>query len=132
MNGKKICYVSWTEGKNGLAAGDTETIVRFAYVMYQNGENGEVGRAIASPTAVQRISVSAPQYTLGDVNGDGETDMTDLTMMVWHVNEVEGKTLTEGQLPAADVNRDGEVDMTDLTMMIWYLNEVISAFPTEG
>lgn len=52
----------------------------------------------------------------GDVNGDGEVDLTDAIMIVYH---------TLGQMPAgfnaavADVNNDGTIDLTDAITIVY-------------
>ena len=67
--------------------------------------------------------------TCGDVNDDGNVDMTDV-MLLWYV-------VAEYPTPgywtisnpwAADVNCDGNIDMTDV-MLLWY---DIAEYPTPG
>lgn len=48
---------------------------------------------------------------LGDINGDGVVDVTDVTTLI---NEV----LSPAGLKGADVNGDGDVDVTDVTTLI--------------
>lgn len=63
----------------------------------------------------------------GDVNGDGEVDLTDASLVIRCYNEI--TEFTEEQATAADVNGDGEVDLTDASLIIRYYNEVITSFP---
>ena len=51
--------------------------------------------------------------TPGDVNGDGEVNITDVTSLI--------DMLLEGDVPvnaATDVNGDGEVNITDVTVLV--------------
>lgn len=60
---------------------------------------------------------------LGDINGDEEIDIFDLTLCMNHIVE---KKLLEGiELEAADVNKDEEVDIFDLTRIMNYICEKI-------
>ncbi|WP_418541238.1 dockerin type I repeat-containing protein, partial [Massilistercora timonensis] len=59
----------------------------------------------------------------GDINGDEEIDIFDLTLCMNHIVE---KKLLEGiELEAADVNKDEEVDIFDLTRIMNYICEKI-------
>lgn len=59
-------------------------------------------------------------YTLGDVNEDGEITQDDLTLLQ---NYIAGTvSLTEKQLKAADVNNDGYIDTGDTYKLGQYLN----------
>jgi hypothetical protein len=62
---------------------------------------------IASP-----FSVYAVGPVIGDLDGDGQTTILDLTRLVNHLN---GKTLLAAtNLPLADVNGDGLIDQSDV------------------
>lgn len=124
VNGKKICYISWTENPEGFTSKDTETTIRFAYVMYQNGDDGEVGRTITSPYAKQEITVKGSEAVLGDVNGDENINAQDVQMIRNYI--LEKTTLTEAQMNAADVNKDGKVNAQDVQKLRNYLMEKIS------
>ncbi|MBQ8966161.1 leucine-rich repeat protein [Ruminococcus sp.] len=49
----------------------------------------------------------------GDVNGDGEVNVTDVTLTAAHVKAI--SALEGDRLEAADVNGDGDVNVTDLS-----------------
>jgi len=51
-----------------------------------------------------------PNENLGDVNGDGNINSTDLQLMKMHV--LRQRELTGTSLINADVNKDGKVDST--------------------
>ncbi|MDO4512161.1 MAG: dockerin type I domain-containing protein, partial [Bacteroidales bacterium] len=63
-------------------------------------------------TAEMRLTVNGAAL-LGDVNGDGEVNVTDVTALVNHI-------LGTTQYPTAqaDINADGEVNVTDVTALI--------------
>ena len=69
----------------------------------------------------------APEYALGDVNGDGEIDTADAALVYAYYNsKVE---LNAEQLARADVNGDGTVDTADAALIYAYYNGKITAFP---
>ena len=51
----------------------------------------------------------------GDVNGDGATNVTDVTMMVDYIL---GITSNNFIFDNADVNRDGSINVTDVTTLV--------------
>ena len=54
----------------------------------------------------------APAYLKGDVNGDGEVDVRDITALI----DVIMNSVTDN--PRADVSEDGEIDVRDITALI--------------
>ena len=61
------------------------------------------------------LPVCAEPVIGGDINGDGNADVTDVVMLAAHVKSI--KALDSEQLFAADINVDGEVDLTDLMVL---------------
>lgn len=59
----------------------------------------------------------------GDVNGDGNVDITDVTTVISHVRGVK-KFTDPYQLEVADCNADGNVDITDVTSIISHVRGV--------
>ncbi|MBQ8966203.1 NPCBM/NEW2 domain-containing protein [Ruminococcus sp.] len=49
---------------------------------------------------------------LGDINGDGDVNVTDVTKLAAHVKSI--RSLAGDELKRADVNGDGDVNVTDL------------------
>ena len=53
--------------------------------------------------------------TLGDINGDGNINVTDLTLTAAHVKSA--RCLTDDAQLLADINGDGKVNITDITRL---------------
>jgi len=62
----------------------------------------------------------------GDVNGDGEVNVTDVTLLISHV--MGGSAYID--MENADVNRDGDINITDITMLIAHVMGTLD-FPPE-
>ncbi|HOQ37539.1 MAG TPA: carbohydrate-binding protein [Acetivibrio sp.] len=63
----------------------------------------------------------------GDVNGDGEIDSLDISVLKRHI--LRKATLTGENLANADTNGDGSVDSNDLTLLKRYVLRKINSFP---
>ena len=63
---------------------------------------------------------------LGDVNGDGEIDVTDASKVVGHFFDI--VKLTDAAFVSGDVNGDGEIDVSDASMMVNHFLENINIF----
>lgn len=69
--------------------------------------------------------ISDTEYTLGDVNEDGQITQADLTLVQ---NYIQGtQALTDKQLKAADVNKDGSINTGDTLKLSQYINGTISS-----
>lgn len=66
------------------------------------------------PTTVAGCKLFLGGFIPGDVNGDGEVDITDSVLLQRYVADWPG---IEINLVAADVNGDGEVDITDSVIL---------------
>lgn len=57
---------------------------------------------------------------LGDVNGDGATDIEDAVAIIQHIN---GMTpLVDDEELRADVSKDNNIDIDDAVTLISYIN----------
>ena len=59
---------------------------------------------------------------LGDVNGDGDINVTDIGMVAAHIKGI--KALDEKAIKAADVNGDGDVNVTDIAMIAAHIKGI--------
>lgn len=98
--------------------------LRLGYGASVFGESA--GARLVSGVTTITIQHTAPAYTLGDVNKDGEVNTLDALMLIQYCNET--ATLDATALLAADVNKDGEVDVQDALMLIQFCNELIDSF----
>ena len=67
--------------------------------------------------------VTVREFELGDVNGDGIVDTTDITVLSRYVAEWPGYTTLPVPLDTADLNHDGSVDTTDITYLCRHVAE---------
>ena len=70
---------------------------------------------IAGTTSSMKEWTATVIYSVGDVNGDGEVNVTDVGMVIDHILE---RTPTNFILSAADANGDGKVNVTDVGLII--------------
>ena len=69
---------------------------------------------------VQNATIGPREGICGDVNEDGDVDMTDVMTLWYDIADypyVDAYTISDAW--AADVNCDGDIDMTDV-MTLWY------------
>lgn len=120
-------YVTWSD--QPLAATDTDFIIVFPHVMYQNLE-GQTGVDVIEPFAPISLTIEGESVTCGDVNGDSRVNASDAALVYRYTN---GKyQLSSSQLTAADVNGDGKVGVTDAALIYRYTNGKITKFPIEN
>ena len=84
------------------------------------GADGYRGDAI-----VKSVVIEKPAYVLGDVNGDGKVNMTDVNRLFRYTTRKE-ISLTEAQLAAADVTGDGKVNITDVNRLFKFVTKQIT------
>lgn len=72
--------------------------------------------------------LAMPEVVLyGDLNGDGEIDIRDVSQLVLYCNGY--ITLSPDTLAVADVSGDGKVTVEDIELLVQYCNELINSFP---
>ena len=59
----------------------------------------------------EHVFIPLPEYTIGDVNGDGEVNIADVNTLI---DIILGGTADEGTMQRADVNGDGEINIADV------------------
>lgn len=57
----------------------------------------------------------------GDINKSGTFDIQDLSILIAHMAQVEGRILTGEQLERADINKDGITNLQDVSKMVMVL-----------
>ena len=75
-------------------------------------DNASSVYALSNPSAIPPAPTPVPPAKLGDINGDGLVDITDLSILLSHY----GKTVVVNTL--GDLNGDGRVDITDLSILL--------------
>ena len=103
--------------KLGLVARLTLTIaLAMALVIFPGGGSVSLlGSAWADDEFSEPAEGGETDFVLGDVNFDGDINVTDLTLTAAHVKSI--RALSEkAQLPA-DVNKDGDINVTDLAKL---------------
>lgn len=81
---------------------------------------GADGRPVEVNNLSAEFDISEPPpYTLGDVNGDGEADIADAMLVLYHVAKKE--QLSNVSLLAANINKDGTVDIEDAMRLLYFV-----------
>ena len=67
-----------------------------------------------------------PTILLGDVDGDGQVLISDVTALQRHIAEIEEEGFVEA---AADIDGDGEITINDVTQIQYYVAEMPVDYP---
>ncbi len=97
---------SYTSGSPGV-----DTITEASEAAAEETTTAAEETATAATDSEATTSDAGTEYSLGDVNGDGDVDATDARLALRAAAKLD--TLSGTQLLAADVNGDGIVDATD-------------------
>ena len=87
----------------------------YSGVLQQCGWLGETSTEVCGAIDLHPDAVAPAELRTGDLNGDGNVDVTDVSLLI---DVVLGKpvTLTEGAV--ADLDGDGNTDVTDVSVLI--------------
>ena len=95
-----------------------------------NGENTDAASSASADsdtTGAQDSTTTNDEdkpYDVGDVNGNGSIDITDVVKTAAHIKSA--KALSEKGLKAADINADGKVNITDLSLLAGHVKGKLS------
>ena len=78
------------------------------------GVKGSVAETYAEENDITFIEVK--ETASGDINGDGEVNLSDVRIMISKI--ASGAELTEDEKKAADLNADGKADLSDVRLLI--------------
>lgn len=82
------------------------------------GEEEGQSKILLHPRLIGQVaeSVTTEDYVVGDINGDGNVDVSDVNLAVLYIL---GKTqFTPEQFKRGDVNGDGVIDVTDVNGIV--------------
>ena len=82
-------------------------------------------KAVTVTVAVQWVTT----VVYGDVNDDGDIDVTDAVLVLKHITD--SSTLNAQQQIAANVNGDTEIDITDAVLILKHITDPNTPFPIE-
>ncbi len=77
--------------------------------------DGDYARIDEGPSNPGYFTYKAPPIIMGDVNGDGVVNVTDIVATVNYIMEKPSDGFNK---EAADLNGDGEINVTDIVMMV--------------
>lgn len=96
---------------------DKMEIVAFISRPLANGATGVYTDMYVNQASKRKLGeFDVPELIRGDVNGDGEVNISDVTMLISALSNA-----TTDSLENADINNDTEVNISDVIMLINYL-----------
>ena len=123
--------LTWTSSDTAIATVDETGLVtpvaagEATITVSSNDGSGKT--ATCTVTVAEKTTV-----VYGDVNGDGEIDSLDASVVYAIYNETYAGEVTELMRQAADVNGDNEIDSLDATLIYGYYNETVEQFSVEN
>ena len=96
----------------GMAEGNYEVKLKENKLSVRGDDNSVTSVVVSDATSVLTVE----NYIMGDVNADGEVDLSDAIMVTYYSLHV---TPTNFIVKAADMNGDGEIDLSDAIIIIY-------------
>ena len=98
----------FADGNQIKKIADGESIKAFNAYISSNG--------MAPKTfSIDGVAVATSEGLLGDVNGDGTVNITDIVLLVEHILGIENPMFIIGN---ADINSDDTINITDVTLLV--------------
>lgn len=85
-------------------------------MLYASIDDVQIYNYALSVTDIEHLMTNGQLLSPGDVNGDGNVDLTDAIMIVYHAL---GQTQADFIQEVADVNEDGNIDLTDAIIVVY-------------
>lgn len=92
------------------------------YTIIENDRNADDS---GSDVTEENITTET-DLMIGDVNGDNERDMTDVSLLSLYI--LKEKDFTPGQMKAADIDQNSEVSIADLSYYLQYISKKSNIF----
>ena len=97
---------------DGMEAGDYNVSLTENKLSVRNNDNSIVSKVISD--SVSKLTIN--NVIMGDVNDDGEVDLSDAIMVTYYSLHMVPANFIEA---AADMNGDGEIDLSDAITIIY-------------
>ncbi len=120
LNGKLSYYFDWGDGYNAASYDSTFThsYAKTGTYIIRILANSSSGKSVQKNSSVTVSSIASPpppNYSIGDVNGDGKIDCADVNMILQaYAGTV---TLTADQAKRADVDNNGSITHADASLL---------------
>ena len=89
------------------------------------GYKGSAAQKYAQDNGIKFVTLKKqgePDIIMGDTNGDGDINVTDIAVVASHIKGI--KALEGDGLKAADVNADKDVNVTDISMIASHIKGI--------
>ena len=114
------------DGKWGMIDKDNKVVIPFVFDDLSSFTGTNYGGIAYGIVDRQIYSVNFIDQKYGDVNNDGQINITDVVSAAAHVKGV--RPLSEEEMARADVNGDGKVNITDVSKLAAHVKNVRSLY----
>ena len=114
LNGTEGAFMTLTlKVADDMAEGDFSISLAENKLSVRDSDSNVV---LSKPVSDSVSKLTISNVTMGDVNGDGEVDLSDAIMVTYYSLHVDIANFIEA---AADMNGDGEIDLSDAITIIY-------------
>lgn len=116
INGNKThgYWFTWNNGSNQSMSASATGSVSVANFDYADTATSQQWIIISEDEIANYNINIAPEYILGDINGDKSVNITDLVCLIDYLN---GNTVNNFSAKASDINEDGTIDIKDVKLL---------------